>query len=66
MVEADALQEFCLCLAVAVEESHQQQFLAGVRVQGAQHGGGVAAVGTRELEGGKAQSLLARCTRQLR
>ncbi|WP_435838038.1 hypothetical protein [Streptomyces chrestomyceticus] len=33
-----------------VEELHQQQFLSRVQVQGAQHGGGVAAVGKDELE----------------
>ncbi|WP_435846712.1 hypothetical protein [Streptomyces chrestomyceticus] len=33
-----------------VEELHQPQFLSRVQVQGAQHGGGVAAVGKGELE----------------
>ncbi|RAS32559.1 hypothetical protein BCL80_104458 [Streptomyces avidinii] len=64
MVEADALEQFRLRLAVLVEELHQQKFLSRVQVQGAQHGGGVAAVGAGELEDGVAQPPVARRVRQ--
>ncbi|GIF44476.1 hypothetical protein Axi01nite_87870 [Actinoplanes xinjiangensis] len=50
MVQADAVEQFGLGLTVPVEQMHQQQFLAGVQVHLAQHGGGVTAVGAGELE----------------
>jgi hypothetical protein len=61
VVESDAVQQFGLGLAVAVEELHEQQFLSRVQVHVAEHGGGMAVVGAGKLEDGVAEAAVARC-----
>jgi hypothetical protein len=60
------LQQFRLGPAIVVEKLHQQQLLPRVQVHGAQHGGGMAAVGAGELEDGVAQRPPSRRARKLR
>ncbi len=50
MVQADAFEQLGLGLAVPVQELHQQQFLSGMQVHLAEHGGGAGTVSAGELE----------------